>query len=134
MKRKLLAATGVLALLQACASLATDPAASPGVELRGEETFIPFANVRNPVHGWRTNGIEGMWIEDQHGEWFYAQFLGPCEGVDRSIRLGFDIGNSDRLDRFSHVVVPEQNRRCAIASFTASDPPENGRQRSPGGN
>lgn len=129
MTRKLLAATGALVLLQACASLETGAPDSSGVELRGEETYIPFANVRNAVHSWQTNGIEGMWIEDQHGEWYYAQFLGPCQGVDRSIRLGFDIGNSDKLDRFSYVIVPEENLRCAIQSFTASDPPENGRRR-----
>ncbi len=131
MKRKLLAATGALALLQACASLDPGSPEPSGVELRGEETYIPFANVRNAVNGWQTDGIDGMWIEDQHGDWYYARFLGPCHGIDRSIRLGFDIGTSDKLDRFSYVIVPEENQRCAIASFTTSDPPENGRRRNP---
>jgi hypothetical protein len=133
MERKLLVAIGALTLLQACASLEKDDADSPAVELRREETSIPFANVRSPVNGWQTDGIEGMWIEDSHGDWYYARFLGPCFGVDRSIRLGFDTGTSDRLDRFSHVIVPEESQRCALASFTASDPPEGQRRRNTGG-
>lgn len=131
MKRNVLAALGALAFLQGCATI--DPATdtSDGVELKGKETSIPFANVRTAVHSWQADGIEGMWIEGQHRDWYYAKFLGPCHGVDRSIRLGFDTGTSDKLDRFSHVIVPEENMRCAIQSFTASDPPENGRRRNP---
>lgn len=130
MKRYVLAGLGALAMLQACTAIDTAPESSGGVGLKGEETSIPFANVRNAVHSWETDGIEGMWIEGQHRDWYYAKFLGPCHGVDRSIRLGFDTGTSDKLDRFSHVIVPEENMRCAIQSFTASDPPENGRRRS----
>ncbi|HWL63029.1 MAG TPA: DUF6491 family protein [Steroidobacteraceae bacterium] len=132
MKSHLLAATATLALLQACANVGTtEPSTSEAVALKGEETFIPFANLRTAVHSWETDGIDGMWIEGQHRDWYYAKFLGPCHGVDRSIRLGFDTGTSDKLDRFSYVIVPEENMRCAIESFTASDPPQNGRRRNP---
>lgn len=128
MKRNLLVASAAMAtLLQACANLETT---SPsGVGLSKEETSIPFANLRTAVHSWQADGIEGMWIEGQHRDWYYAKFIGPCHGVDRSIRLGFDTGTSDKLDRFSYVIVPEDNQRCAIQSFTASDPPQNGRRR-----
>jgi hypothetical protein len=128
MRRNLLAAVAALAtLLQGCANLETT---SPsGVNLSKEETAIPFANLRQPVHSWQADGLEGMWIEGQDHDWYYAKFAGPCHGVDRSIRLGFDTGASDKLDRFSYVIVPEENQRCPIQSFTASDPPESGRRR-----
>ncbi len=131
MKRNVLAAIAALAFLQGCANLQSTPSEPEGVALKGEETFIPFANLSTAVHSWQADGIEGLWIEGQHRDWYYAKFLGPCHGVDRSIRLGFDTGTSDKLDRFSYVIVPEENMRCAIESFTASDPPENGRRRSP---
>ncbi len=105
------------------------PMESDGVALDREEVFIPFANQRSAVTGWQADGREGVWIESGRGDWYYAKFLAPCQGIDNTVRLGFDTGTSDRIDRFSHVIVPNERDRCAIISLTKSDPPPDGDRR-----
>jgi hypothetical protein len=124
MKRlhQLFTAAMVAGALQGCA---TPPAStsSDGVGLKQEETAIPFFNSqRSAVTGWQADGLEGLWIEGSHREWYYAKLNGPCFGLDNAIRLGFDTGPSDRLDRFS------QPANCPIISFTKSDPPPDGKR------
>lgn len=102
---------------------------SDGVELKREEASIPFANQRSALHSFQADGREGLWVEAARGEWYYAKFFSPCIGLENAIRLGFDTGTSDRLDRFSHVIVPYERERCAIMSFTKSDPPPEGDRR-----
>jgi hypothetical protein len=129
MNRKILlvAFAALPAILQGCANL--DTTSSDGVDLRKDEVSIPFANQRSAIHSWQADGRDGLWIQDGRRNWYYAKFIGPCLGVERSIRLGFDTGTSDKFDRFSNVIVPEENERCAIASFTSSDPPPEGKRR-----
>lgn len=114
-------------LLAGCANLGN--ATSDGVELKREEASIAFANQRSAIRSFQADGREGLWVESGLGEWYYARFLAPCIGVDNAVRLGFDTGNSDRFDRFSHVIVPNERERCAIISFTKSDPPPDGDRR-----
>jgi hypothetical protein len=131
MKRIHLVAVAVVtaAALQACANL-EDTGTSTGVGLSKEEASIPFANQRSAVHSWQADGREGLWVQDARREWYYAKFIGPCHGLDHAISLGFDTGTSDRIDRFSHVIVPDERERCAIISFTRSEPPPDGKRRS----
>jgi Family of unknown function (DUF6491) len=127
MEHRILLTVAALGTLQACANLETT--SSDGVNLRKEETSIYFANQRSAVHTWQADGREGLWIQDGRKDWYYASFIGPCFGIENSIRLGFDTGTSDKLDRFSYVIVPEEDQRCAIGSFTRSDPPPQGKRR-----
>lgn len=122
------AALALTALLGACA--APKPVTSDGVNLERPQAFIPFANQRNSIHSFQADGREGLWVEDSRRNWFYGKFLAPCIGVDNAVTLGFDTGASDRLDRFSTVVVPRERERCPFTSFTASDPPPDGNRRS----
>lgn len=127
MKRTLLLGLLVPALFAACTNLQTT---SPeGVALRKEEAAINFANQRSAVQSWQADGRDGLWVQDARRDWYYATFIGPCEGLDHAIRLGFDTGTSDKLDRFSYVIVPDENQRCAISSFTKSEAPPEGRRR-----
>lgn len=116
------------ALLQACTTPPT--VASDGVALQREETFIPFANQRSAVYSWQADGREGIWVEGGRGDWYHAKFFSPCVGIDTTIQIGFDNGNSDKLDRYSHVLVPGERVPCAIQSFTKSDPPPDGKRQS----
>jgi outer membrane biogenesis lipoprotein LolB len=122
----LVLATGAV-LLQACQT--TETTEPDGTSLDREESFIPFANQRSSVTSWQANGREGLWIESGRGDWYYARFMAPCQGIDSAIRLGFDIGNSDRIDRFSYVIVPNERERCPIVSLKKSDPPPDGDRR-----
>jgi hypothetical protein len=118
-----------LLALQACANL-EDMGRSDGVALTRDEVSIPFASQRSAVHSWQADGREGMWVQDARRDWYYAKFNAPCFGLDHAIQVGFDTGTSDRIDRFSYVVVPDERDRCAIISFTKSDPPPEGKRRS----
>lgn len=115
------------ALLQGCTNLQS--ASSDGVSLQREEAAIPFANQRSSVTSFQADGRDGLWVESGRGDWYYARFIAPCIGIDNAVRLGFDTGTSDTLDRFSHVIVPNERERCAIISFTKSDPPPDGDRR-----
>jgi hypothetical protein len=129
MKRaKFIAVAGLATLVQGCASMPQKPPPD-GVTL-GEESSIPFANQRNAVHSWQADGRDGLWIQDGRRNWYYARFIGPCFGIDNELSLGFDTGASDRIDRFSHVVVPNERDRCAIMSLRKSEPPPDGKRRS----
>lgn len=131
MKRLILLAAAVASstvLLQGCANL--ESATSDGVALKRDEASIPFANQRSAVTSFQADGRNGLWVEGGRGDWYYARFNAPCVGVENAVRLGFDTGTSDRLDRFSHVIVPNEPERCAIISFTKSDPPPDGDRRS----
>lgn len=122
----LMAATAGLGL-QACTT--PQSVTSDGMGLEREQASIAFANQRSAVTSWQADGREGLWVESGRGEWYYAKFFAPCIGVDHAVQVGFDTGTSERLDRFSHVIVPNERERCAIMSFTKSDPPPDGDRR-----
>lgn len=119
---------GAAALLLPACTL-TQPTPSDGVELKREEASIAFANQRSAIHSFQADGRDGLWVESGRREWYYAKFIAPCIGIENAVRLGFDTGTSDRFDRFSYVIVPNERDRCAIASFTESDPPPDGDRR-----
>ncbi|HUG73920.1 MAG TPA: DUF6491 family protein [Steroidobacteraceae bacterium] len=121
----LIATASLVGLLQACV---TPEYSSDGVGLTKPEVFIPFASQRSAVTSWQADGLEGVWVEGGLNKWYYARLNGPCYGLDNALRLGFDPGTSDRIDRFSYVVIPNEER-CAISSFTESDPPPEGKRR-----
>lgn len=125
---QLLGTVVLAAALQACAHLETSSAASAGGVALEDETAIPFANQRSAIQSWQVDGDMGLWVQDGRREWYYAKLAGPCLGIEHAIRLGFDTGTSDRLDRFSHVIVPGESR-CAIISFTKSQAPPEGNRR-----
>lgn len=121
----LIATASLLGLLQACV---TPEYSSGGVGLSKPEASIPFADQRSSVVSWQADGRQGVWVEDGSRNWYYAKLNGPCEGLDNAIRLGFDTGTSNRIDRYSYVVIPNEER-CPVMSFTASDPPPDGSRR-----
>lgn len=131
MMRNLLfvAAATFAILLQACAVPKTTSSDKDGVGLDRPQAFIAFANQRSSIHSFQSDGREGLWVEDAHGKWYYGKFFAPCIGVDNAVSLGFDTGTSDRLDRYSYVLVPRERERCAFQSFTESDPPPDGDRR-----
>lgn len=124
---QLLGTVALATTLQGCAHLETSSAAAGGGVALEDETAIPFANQRSAIQAWQVDGDSGLWVQDARREWYYAKLAGPCLGIEHAIRLGFDTGSSDRLDRFSHVIVPGESR-CAIISFTKSVAPPDGKR------
>ena len=89
-----------------------------------EEASIGFINQRQSIKSWQADGMDGLWIEDARGQWYYATMFAPCEGLDFAFSLAFETKTTSSLDKFGSVVVPDV-RRCAFSSLTKSDaPPE----------
>ncbi len=99
------------------AETATPAATAPAVQ-----ASIPFVDHRN-LRDWQADGREGLWIQDQRRNWYYARLLGPCIGLDWAITIGFAPGGgSGQLDKFSSIIVPDEGR-CQITSLTRSEAP-----------
>lgn len=114
------------AILAAVMSLALGAAALPAAEEGkanlGPEASIPFVNSGSSVREWQADGVDGLWVQDAHKQWYYARLIGPCHGLDFAISVGFENRAGDSLDRFSTLVVPGEGK-CAIQSFTKSEAP-----------
>jgi hypothetical protein len=100
----------------------------PAAGLSKEEVSIPFANHRN-IRDWQADKDQGLWIQDERRNWYYAKLLGPCYNLDWALHIGFDTGGSSSLDKFSTIIVPDpaytrgREARCQFTSLTRSDAP-----------
>ena len=61
-------------------------------------------------------------MQDTHRQWYYAQLMAPCIGLNFAQAIGFDTHPQDRFDHFSSIVVPG-NGRCAVSSLRTSTIP-----------
>jgi hypothetical protein len=113
-----LAAVAVAALWTTGA-LAAGNAAPQG--LKKEEVSIPFVQYRS-IRDWQANKDEGLWIQDLRRNWYYAEVMQPCIGLDWAWSIGFDTRFGSSLDKFSSIIVPREGR-CQITSLTRSDAP-----------
>jgi Family of unknown function (DUF6491) len=110
--------------LGAAASPCLEAAAAEGgaKPASSAEVSIPFVDHHN-LRDWQADEKEGIWIQDQRRNWYYAKLLGPCIGLDWALTIGFDTrGGSGQLDRFSSILVPDEGR-CQITSLTRSEAP-----------
>lgn len=102
------------------------PQETKPTELPKEEASIPFVNLRSTIRTWQADGQDGVWIQDQRKQWYYAKTFGYCDGLEFATALGFKTGTVNTLDRFSQIVVPGRDR-CPIKSLTKSEAPPKGK-------
>ena len=101
------------------AALALAPfSASQASEPTKVEASIPFGLIRD----WQADRERGMWIQAYSRQWYYAQFLGRCSGLNFATAVGFDTRYQSSFDRWSSVFVPGYGR-CPIQTFQPSDGP-----------
>jgi Family of unknown function (DUF6491) len=110
------AALAAVAALAAGASFATD-----SVPLQ-KDVEIPFAN-RGGIRDWQADRDRGVWVQDAHQRWYYAELMGPCLGLNFANTLAFDTRPSGTFDRFSSIIVPRDHSRCSVKSLRMSGPP-----------
>ena len=72
------------------------------------------------IDDWRAQGDDAMLIKGLNGSWYRAEFSMPCSGIKFRERVAFVTDGSDRLDKFSSVLVDGQ--RCWFRSFEKVDP------------
>lgn len=86
----------------------------------GVEASIPFPSY-GTVRNFEANGDDGVWIEDQQRNWYYASILGPCTDLNFTQVIGIDTRGTAQLDKFGAIIVKGQ--RCAISSFVTANKP-----------
>ena len=104
-------------LMCAPLSAAFATAAAPVAPAKPEAS-IAFARIRD----WQSDSERGMWIQAYNRQWYYAEFMGRCLGLNFATAVGFDTRHQSSFDRFSSVFVPGYGR-CVIQTFTQSDGP-----------
>ena len=86
----------------------------------GGYASIPFVN-HGGIQDWRSTDDHTLYVQSQGGRWYVAKTMGPCQGLNTAIRVGFDAGPTDTFDNFSNIVV--EGQRCPIKSLTRIDGP-----------
>jgi hypothetical protein len=86
-----------------------------------EQASIPFVD-HGGIRDWHADRDRGLWVQDNHGKWYYAKLLSPCIGLGSATAIGFVTTPPGSFDRFSTIIVPREGR-CPVVSFVRSDPP-----------
>ena len=102
----------------ATAMAADEKPAKPAVE----QASIPFLSLRQSIREWQADDDKGIWIQDARKQWYYAELLAPCQGLNFAVGVGFEARTNNTLDRFGSVIVPREGR-CPIMSLVKSDAP-----------
>jgi Family of unknown function (DUF6491) len=100
--------------------------AEPRQRALGVDARIPFVN-HGGVRNFVADGHNGLWIEGQHRDWYYAKLIGPCWDLPYADAVGFVTRGSDTLDKFSQILV--RGRQCQITSLVTSLPPPSKKER-----
>jgi hypothetical protein len=123
MLKTLKAAALCAALLTAGAAAAqsrgTGPTPGPH---SGERADIPFAT-HNGIRTFTPDRYgEGVYMQDNRRNWYYARFFTRCQNIDFSIQVGFKtFGGSSSLSRGDTIFAGHE--RCQIAELVRSGPP-----------
>ena len=91
-------------------------------DVEGSQTShasIEFVNLGG-IDDWRAEGNTAMLIKGLNGNWYRAEFSFPCDGLQFKNTVAFVTDGTNRLDRFSSVLVNGQ--RCWFRSFDKIDP------------
>ena len=117
MSIKLIAAASAALLI----TVGSAAAQTPGPR-SGERADIPFAT-NNGIRTFTADrGGEGVYIQDQRKNWYYASFYTRCHDLNFSFRIGFKtFGNSSTLSRGDTIYAGHE--QCRIADLVRSGPP-----------
>jgi hypothetical protein len=116
MKPKLALSLAAL-LLPLSAAVANEPERPCEIGVEASIAFPAHGTVRN----FEADGDDGIWIEDQRRDWYYAKFIGFCPSLAFAEAIGIDTRGSARLDKFGAIVV--KGERCQFSSFVTAEKP-----------
>ncbi|WP_116091830.1 DUF6491 family protein [Sphingomonas crusticola] len=85
-----------------------------------QQASIPFVN-HGGIYNWEAVDRDTIYVQDRRRQWYRADLLGPCLGLNFATRVGFAGGPTDTFDRFAYVLVARQ--RCPVESLSRSGPP-----------
>ena len=81
-----------------------------------------LANLRGTIRNWKSDGNDGIWVQDTRNKWYYAKFMAPCIGLPFAEGVRVKTGPSGEVDRWSSVIT-HSTGPCRFASFVRSDGP-----------
>jgi hypothetical protein len=118
---KTLKAAALAAALLTAAAAAAQTGPTPGPR-SGERADIPFAT-HNGIRTFTPDRYgEGVYMQDNRRNWYYARFFSRCQNIDYSIGIGFKtFGGSSSLSRGDTIFAGHE--RCQIADLVRSGPP-----------
>jgi hypothetical protein len=108
-----------LALALACIAVGAGRLAQAQEEPGSRRASIDFVSLGG-IDDWRAEGNDAMLIKALNGNWYRAQFSMPCMGIKFREQVAFVTDGTDRVDRFSSVIV--NGERCWFRSFEKVDP------------
>src|SRR3954471_6853585 len=121
-KMKLIALAGAAFL----AASMTAPALADAPK-KPRDASIPFVN-HGGIQDWRAVDDHTLYIQARGRQWFKAETMGSCTGMNFVDHIGFDAGTTDTLDRFSRIVV--RGQPCPIQSLVKVAGPPPGKAKS----
>lgn len=113
------ALAGAILLNAGAASAQSPPAA--GVQ-SDRSVSIPFINMRSVRTFEAAPRGEGVYIQNNRRDWYYASFFGRCHDLPFATRIGFKaFGGANTLDQGDTIFAG--NERCRIEKIVRSGPP-----------
>jgi hypothetical protein len=102
--------------LGSVAAAAEAPAAPPG------EAQIPFAN-QGGIIDWQVVDSKTLLVKDRSARWYKATLFGTCFDLPTATsRLAFEPNPNGSFDKFSAIIVRDQ-QRCQLSSLVATAAP-----------
>jgi Family of unknown function (DUF6491) len=92
----------------------------------GVEAQILFPNY-GAIRNFEADGNNGIWLEDRHRRWYYAEMFGACQGLNFAQAIGFDTNSAANFDKFSSIIVDGED--CRIESLVTAEKPLPRKQR-----
>jgi len=119
MTKTLISAAFAAALLTSAAAAQTGPTPGPRSGERADIIFATHNGIRTFTPDRRG---EGVYLQDNRRNWFYARFFTRCQNIDFSLRVGFKtFGGSSNLSRGDTIYAGRE--QCRIADLVRSGPP-----------
>lgn len=87
----------------------TRPAAA-----KSTEPYIAFVN-HGGLRDWRSEDRETVYFQDNQRHWYKAKLFAPSSDLPFVETIGIDSSPTDRLDRWSSVII--RGQRYALRSF-----------------
>lgn len=123
---------GVLAALLASGAAgpaaASDDAQKNADQKAAEKgrAVINFADLPGRIDGWRAEGDQTLYLKVGVDDWYRAELMSPCIGLQFTESIGLVTKGLNRVDKFSSILVEGaggQPERCWFKSLTKVDEP-----------
>lgn len=110
--------------LAAGAAFAAPAASKPRTPppITGEETQIPFANLRDGIRSFHADDQDTVYLQDRRRDWYKAEVAGACIALPWANRIGVDLRFGSTFQRGSTLIV--EGDRCVVLSLVRSEKPD----------